>query len=65
MILWWASLNGPMALPGKYKVELTVNDTKETQGFNILRNPVSVETAPQNSTAKKVTYKINIKNYGN
>jgi photosystem II stability/assembly factor-like uncharacterized protein len=44
MILWWASLNGPMALPGKYKVELTVNDTKETQGFNILRNPVSEVT---------------------
>jgi photosystem II stability/assembly factor-like uncharacterized protein len=44
MILWWASLNGPMALPGNYKVELTVNDTKETQRFTILRNPVSEVT---------------------
>tara|TARA_B110000046_G_scaffold185695_2_gene228661 strand:+ start:9988 stop:13095 length:3108 start_codon:yes stop_codon:yes gene_type:complete len=44
MILWWASLNGPMALPGNYKVELTVNDTKESQRFNILRNPVSEVT---------------------
>jgi photosystem II stability/assembly factor-like uncharacterized protein len=44
MILWWASLNGPMALPGNYKVELTVNDTKETQRFNILRNSVSEVT---------------------
>ncbi len=44
MILWWASLNGPMALPGNYKVELALNDTKETQLFNILRNPVSEVT---------------------
>jgi photosystem II stability/assembly factor-like uncharacterized protein len=44
MILWWGSLNGPMALPGNYKVELAVNDTKETQRFNILKNPVSEVT---------------------
>ena len=44
MILWGASLNGPMALPGNYKVELAVNDTKETQRFNILKNPVSEAT---------------------
>ncbi|QTE22087.1 VPS10 domain-containing protein [Polaribacter cellanae] len=44
MILWWASLSGPMALPGNYKVELTVNDKKMTQNFNILRNPTSEAT---------------------
>ena len=44
MILWWASLNGPMALPGTYKVELSVNDQKKNQTFNILRNPVSEVT---------------------
>jgi len=44
MILWWASLSGPMALPGNYKVELTVNDTKMRQDFNILRNPTSEAT---------------------
>ncbi|WP_299053880.1 glycosyl hydrolase [uncultured Polaribacter sp.] len=44
MILWWASLSGPMALPGNYKVELTVNDTKMSQDFNILRNPTSEAT---------------------
>jgi photosystem II stability/assembly factor-like uncharacterized protein len=39
MILWWASLNGPMALPGAYKIELSVNDEKRYQNFNILNNP--------------------------
>ena len=41
MILWWASLNGPMALPGTYKVELAVNDSKQTQNFKIINNPSS------------------------
>ena len=41
MILWWASLNGPMALPGNYKVELAVNDSKQTQNFKIINNPSS------------------------
>ena len=26
MILWWASLDGPQAIPGTYKVSLKVND---------------------------------------
>jgi hypothetical protein len=41
MILWWASLNGPMALPGIYKVELAVNDMKQSQNFTIINNPSS------------------------
>jgi photosystem II stability/assembly factor-like uncharacterized protein len=41
MILWWASLNGPMALPGTYKVTLSVNDKTMRQDFTILRNPTS------------------------
>ncbi|WP_026775832.1 glycosyl hydrolase [Polaribacter sp. Hel_I_88] len=44
MILWWASLNGPMALPGTYKVELAVNDAKQTQNFTIINNPSSEVT---------------------
>ncbi len=44
MILWWASLNGPMALPGNYKVELVVNDVKQSQIFTIINNPVSEVT---------------------
>jgi hypothetical protein len=41
MILWWASLNGPMALPGTYKVTLSVNDKTMRRDFTILRNPTS------------------------
>jgi hypothetical protein len=44
MILWWASLDGPMALPGTYKVELSVNNKKRYQSFNILSNPTSEAT---------------------
>ena len=44
MILWWASLSGPMALPGNYKVELAVNETKQTQRSNSIRDPASEAT---------------------
>ena len=36
MILWWASLRGPKAIPGEYKVELNVNGEVKSQPFNIL-----------------------------
>lgn len=41
MILWWASLNGPMALPGFYAVELTANNVKKITAIEILKNPIS------------------------
>jgi photosystem II stability/assembly factor-like uncharacterized protein len=44
MILWWASLSGPMALPGTYKTELSFNGKKKFQNFNILKNPMSEAT---------------------
>ncbi len=39
MILWWASLSGPKALPGEYTVELTKNDINKSQVFTILKDP--------------------------
>lgn len=44
MILWWASLNGPTALPGKYSVRLTVNGDVQEADFNILKDPRSDAT---------------------
>jgi len=41
MILWWASLSGPKALPGIYTVELTKNNVTKSQEFNILKDPRS------------------------
>ncbi len=39
MILWWASLDGPMALPGNYKVQLSVNGKVKEQNFTIVKKP--------------------------
>jgi hypothetical protein len=36
MILWWASLDGPVAIPGTYKVHLNVNGTAIPQSFTIV-----------------------------
>lgn len=45
MILWWASLNGPTAVPGTYKVSLLKNNTSlETVAFEILKDPRSTST---------------------
>ena len=41
MILWWASLSGPKALPGSYIVEMSKNKLKKFQEFNILKDPRS------------------------
>ncbi len=39
MILWWAGLQGPRALPGTYKVKMTVNGEAQEQTFEILKDP--------------------------
>lgn len=36
MILWWATLRGPQAVPGTYKVVLEAGDEVLSQNFNIL-----------------------------
>ncbi len=41
MILWWGSLNGPKAIPGFYKVKLTVDTVEQIQDFLILQDPRS------------------------
>jgi photosystem II stability/assembly factor-like uncharacterized protein len=37
--LWLVSLQGPVALPGRYEVRLTVDGTSETQSFEIIPDP--------------------------
>ena len=41
LVLWAASLNGPRALPGTYKVRLTVNGKSMETEFEILKDPRS------------------------
>lgn len=36
MILWWAGLGGPMALPGKYRAVLEYGDQVESTDFTVL-----------------------------
>jgi photosystem II stability/assembly factor-like uncharacterized protein len=40
-IFWSGSLNGPIAIPGTYRVRLTVGDEMEEQEFQILKDPRS------------------------
>ena len=44
MILWWASLSGPRAIPGEYKVSLNVNGDVKTQNYTILADPRAEST---------------------
>lgn len=44
MILWWASLSGPRAIPGEYKVSLNVNGESISQPFTILADPRAEST---------------------
>ncbi len=41
MILWWANLSGPRAVPGSYKVKLEVNGEVQEQSFEIMATPDS------------------------
>jgi len=44
MILWWASLEGPRAIPGAYKVSLNVNGNEKSKPFTILADPRAEST---------------------
>jgi len=44
MILWWASLDGPRATPGNYKVSLNVNGNEQSQNFKIIADPRAEST---------------------
>lgn len=44
MILWGASLGGAKAVPGSYKVQMTLNDQTMTKPFTILPRPDSEAT---------------------
>ena len=41
MILWWASLRGPLAVPGNYKARLVVDTDSAEVPFTILKDPRS------------------------
>ena len=50
MILWWASLTGPKAIPGEYKVSLNVNGKSISQPFTIVADPRSESSLAEMQT---------------
>jgi photosystem II stability/assembly factor-like uncharacterized protein len=40
MVLWGATQNGPMVLPGAYQVKLTADDVTSTQPLTIVKHPL-------------------------
>lgn len=44
MILWWANLQGPKAVPGEYQAHLSVNGTTRTQPITIKPDPRAEST---------------------
>ncbi|MCH7523444.1 MAG: glycosyl hydrolase [Bacteroidetes bacterium] len=50
MILWWASLTGPKAIPGEYKVSLNVNGKSISQPFIIVADPRSESSLAEMQT---------------
>lgn len=41
MILWWATTNGPTAVPGEYTVSMSVNGMEQNQTFELVKDPRS------------------------
>jgi photosystem II stability/assembly factor-like uncharacterized protein len=62
MILWWSSLNGPVAKLGEYKVSVKINAHQAgTQSFNIIKNPLSEGTEKDISDQFDFIQSINLK----
>ncbi len=41
MILWWATTNGPTAVPGEYTVSMSVNGVEQNRTFELVKDPRS------------------------
>jgi len=39
LVFWAGNTRGPLAVPGSYKVRLTVGGWSETRGFNVMKDP--------------------------
>jgi hypothetical protein len=63
MILWGATTNGPVALPGTYQVRLTVDGAAQTQPLVVKKNPFhdasDADLAAQFELASLIRDKVN------
>ncbi|MEP1097597.1 MAG: glycosyl hydrolase [Cyclobacteriaceae bacterium] len=60
MIMWAATTRGPIAIPGAYKVKMTVNGTETTQDFNLLKDPRA--SASQSDLKAQFDFLMNVRN---
>lgn len=60
MILWWATTNGPTAIPGSYKVKMTVNGNEQVQDFKIIADPRAEST--QSDYQAQFDFLVNVRN---
>lgn len=63
MILWGATTNGPMVLPGSYQVRLTVDGRAQTQSFALKKHPLrddsDADLQAQFDLASQIRDKVN------
>ncbi len=63
MVLWGATTNGPMALPGTYQARLTVDGQAFTQPITVKKHPLSTvgddELRAQFEVASRIRDKVN------
>ena len=63
MILWGATTNGPMVLPGAYQVRLTVDGVTQTQPLTITKHPLrnisDADLVAQWDLATRIRDKVN------
>lgn len=45
LLMWDGSLRGPLAVPGEYKVELTVDGKTESENFTVIKDPRAPTTS--------------------
>jgi photosystem II stability/assembly factor-like uncharacterized protein len=60
MILWWASTDGPVAIPGSYQVKMSVNGKEVAQDFNLLQDPRT--SATQEDLEAQFSFLMNVRN---
>ncbi len=60
MIMWAATTSGPAAIPGAYKVKMTVNGAESIQDFNLLKDPRT--NATQADLQAQFSFLMNVRN---
>lgn len=60
MIMWAATTRGPAAIPGSYKVKMTVNGAETIQDFDLLKDPR--KSASQADLQAQFDFLMNVRN---